>query len=199
MRDKNYSYKDKKKRTKENEARTNTHSKGSLIYPTLSEDELIEKIQFNSSAIVLILDCIQDPRNLGACLRTADAVGAIGVIAPKDKSSKITETVAQVSCGGSESVPYVQVVNLSRTIKKLQKAGMWIVGTSDQGDECIYNINLKGKIAIALGAEGKGLRRLTIENCDHLVSIPMSGKVDCLNVSVAAGVCLFEIYRQNNL
>lgn len=154
---------------------------------------LLDEIE---SPLVLILDCIQDPHNLGACLRTADAAGCACVIMPKDKSAPITETVVRVSCGGAHSVPLVRVTNLARAMEKLKELGVWLVGTADESEKSIYDMDLKGGIGIVMGAEGEGMRRLTGEHCDFLVRIPMGGKVPCLNVSVATGVCLFEAVRQ---
>lgn len=154
---------------------------------------LLDEIE---SPLVLILDCIQDPHNLGACLRTADAAGCACVIMPKDKSAPISETVVRVSCGGAQSVPLVRVTNLARAMEKLKELGIWLVGTADESEKSIYDMDLKGGIGIVMGAEGEGMRRLTGEHCDFLVRIPMGGKVPCLNVSVATGVCLFEAVRQ---
>lgn len=149
--------------------------------------------------LYLVLDCIQDPHNLGAILRTADGAGVAAVIAPKDKSVGITETVLRVSVGAAEKVPFIQVTNLARTMKSMKDAGLWFVGTSDHGDRSLYDIDFKGGIALVMGAEGDGMRRLTEENCDFLVRIPMAGSVPCLNVSVATGVCLYEAVRQRAL
>ena len=150
-----------------------------------------------ANPLVLILDCIQDPHNLGAILRTADAAGVTVVVSPKDKAVGITETVRRVSVGAADHVPFAQVTNLARTMGHLKEAGVWIVGTSDHAKaKTFYEIDLRGPIAIVMGAEEKGMRRLTEENCDFLASIPMAGKVECLNVSVATGVCLFEAVRQ---
>lgn len=154
---------------------------------------LLDEIE---SPLILILDCIQDPHNLGACLRTADAAGCACVIMPKDKSAPITDTVIRVSCGGAHSVPLVRVTNLARAMEKLKELGVWLVGTADESEKSIYDMDLKGGIGIVMGAEGEGMRRLTGEHCDFLVRIPMGGKVPCLNVSVATGVCLFEAVRQ---
>lgn len=145
---------------------------------------------------LLILDCVQDPHNLGAILRTADGAGVHAVVAPKDKSASITETVRRISVGAADHVPFIQVTNLARTMEQLKQAGVWTVGTTDHTDKLLYEIDLKGPIAIVLGAEEKGMRRLTEENCDFLAKLPMSGKVECLNVSVSAGVCLYEAVRQ---
>jgi 23S rRNA (guanosine2251-2'-O)-methyltransferase len=163
----------------------------------LDEDELLELVARQPVPLVLILDCVQDPHNLGAILRTADAAGVHAVVAPKDKAVGITETVRRVSVGAADDVPFAQVTNLARTIGKLKAAGLWLVGTSDHAKaQSIYDLDLTGPLAIVMGAEDKGMRRLTEENCDFLASIPMAGKVECLNVSVATGVCLYEAVRQ---
>lgn len=164
--------------------------------PSLDEDDLTRILAEVPVPFVLILDCVQDPHNLGAILRTADAAGVHAVIAPKDKAVGITETVRRVSVGAADHVPFVQVTNLARTMDKLKAAGLWLVGTSDRADKSIYELDLKGPLGLVLGAEEKGMRRLTEENCDFLASLPMAGKVECLNVSVATGVCLFEAVRQ---
>lgn len=162
-----------------------------------SEDYLFELLEsIRGDPFILILDSIQDPHNLGACLRSADAAGVDAVVAPKDRAAAITDTVRHVSQGASESIPFIQVTNLVRTMKAMQKAGLWLVGTADEADKIIYEVNLTGPLGIVMGSEGKGLRRLTRENCDFLAKIPMAGRVECLNVSVAAGVCLFEAVRQ---
>jgi 23S rRNA (guanosine2251-2'-O)-methyltransferase len=146
--------------------------------------------------LVLILDGVTDPHNLGACLRTADAAGAHVVIAPKDKSAPLNATAAKVACGAAEAVPYIQVTNLARTMKELQERGIWIIGTAGEAQQSLYQHDLKGPIAIVMGAEGQGMRRLTREHCDFLANLPMAGEVSSLNVSVATGVCLFEVVRQ---
>lgn len=152
-----------------------------------------------SNPLLLILDCVQDPHNLGAILRTADGAGVDAVIAPRDKSVGITETVLRISVGAAEKVPFIQVTNLARTMKQLQSRGIWIFGTSDKGDRDLYGTDFTGPAALVMGAEGEGMRRLTEENCDFLLRIPMKGSVPCLNVSVATGVCLYEILRQRSL
>jgi len=149
-------------------------------------------------AFLLILDGITDPHNLGACLRTADAAGVHAVIAPKDKSASLNSTVSKVACGAAESIPFVQVTNLARCLKTLQDAGIWITGTAGEATSHIHQTDLKGNMALVMGAEGEGMRRLTRERCDQLVKIPMKGEVSSLNVSVAAGVCLFEAVRQRS-
>ena len=149
-------------------------------------------------AFLLVLDGVTDPHNLGACLRTADAAGVHAVIAPKDKSASLNATVSKVACGAAESIPFVQVTNLARCLKGLQDAGVWITGTAGEATQHIYQADLKGNMALVMGAEGEGMRRLTREGCDQLVNIPMAGEVSSLNVSVAAGVCLFEAVRQRS-
>lgn len=150
----------------------------------------------NVPAFLLILDGVQDPHNLGACLRTADAAGVHAVIAPRDKATGLTATVRKVACGAAETVPFIQVTNLARTMRDLQQAGIWLIGTSLDTTQNLYQADLTGPVAIVLGAEGKGLRRLTAEHCDSLVKLPMLGTVQSLNVSVSAGVCLYEAVRQ---
>jgi 23S rRNA (guanosine2251-2'-O)-methyltransferase len=146
---------------------------------------------------LLILDSVQDPHNLGACLRTADAAGVHMVIAPKDHSVGLTPAVRKVACGAAEVLPFVQVTNLASTMKMLKARNIWLYGTSDKATQSIYQTDLKnGSIGLVMGAEGPGLRRLTQESCDVLVSIPMHGSVPSLNVAVATGVCLFEYVRQ---
>jgi 23S rRNA (guanosine2251-2'-O)-methyltransferase len=165
--------------------------------PSLDEDDLMAIIASQPEPFVLILDCVQDPHNLGAILRTADGAGVHAVVAPKDKAVGITETVRRISVGAADHVPFVQVTNLARTMEKLKAAGVWLVGTSDHASsKSIYELDLKGPLGIVMGSEDKGMRRLTMEGCDFLASIPMAGKVGCLNVSVATGVCLFEALRQ---
>jgi 23S rRNA (guanosine2251-2'-O)-methyltransferase len=148
--------------------------------------------------LLLILDGVTDPHNLGACLRSADAVGVDAVIIPKDNSVGLTPVVQKVASGAAESVPLVMVTNLARCMAELQQQGVWITGTSDQADTSLFDFVFDGAVALAMGAEGGGLRRLTKEHCDQLVSIPMHGVVSSLNVSVATGVCLYEIYRQRS-
>lgn len=157
-------------------------------------EDIIENL--DSPAFILILDGITDPHNLGACLRSADAAGVHAVIAPKDGSVGITPTVSKVASGAAENIPYFQVTNLSRTIKYLQQQGVWIHGLADAANANFYEQDYTGSIALVLGAEGKGMRRLTKDSCDYLVSIPMAGSVSSLNVSVAAGICLYEVVRQ---
>ena len=147
-------------------------------------------------ALLLILDGIQDPHNLGACLRVADGAGAHAVIAPKDRSVGLTLAAIKVASGAAESVPYIAVTNLARTMRDLKDRGIWLVGMADAAPQTLYQAKLDGAVAMVLGAEGEGLRRLTRETCDLLVSIPMLGSVESLNVSVASGVCLYEARRR---
>jgi len=146
--------------------------------------------------LLLILDGVQDPHNLGACLRAADGAGAHAVIAPKDRSCGLTHSAIKVSSGASESVPFIAVTNLARTMRDLKDRGIWLVGADDAAPQTIYQAKLEGALGVALGAEGEGLRRLTKESCDTLASMPMRGTVESLNVSVASGICLYEARRQ---
>ena len=149
-----------------------------------------------SVPLLLVLDGVTDPHNLGACLRTADAAGVQVVIVPKDKSATLNATVRKVACGAAEVVPLVAVTNLARTLEKLQQQGLWVVGTAGEATQEIYDLDLRGPTVLVMGAEGKGMRRLTREHCDYLAKLPMGGSVSSLNVSVATGVCLFEAVRQ---
>jgi 23S rRNA (guanosine2251-2'-O)-methyltransferase len=157
-------------------------------------DEILE--QAGPKPLVLVLDGVQDPHNLGACLRTADAAGVTCVVVPRDRAAGLSATVRKVASGAAETMPLVQVVNLSRTLKWLKERGLWLVGTDDQAETSLHAADLAGPIAVVMGAEGDGMRRLTREHCDLLVSIPMAGAVESLNVSVAAGVVLYEAVRQ---
>jgi len=146
--------------------------------------------------LLLILDGVQDPHNLGACIRTADAVGVHAVIVPKDNAATLNGTVRKVACGAAETTPFISVTNLARCLRNLKERGVWLVGAAGEVETSIYQQDMTGPLAIVMGAEGKGLRRLTRESCDHLVTIPMPGSVESLNVSVATGVCLYEALRQ---
>ncbi|NRB39319.1 MAG: 23S rRNA (guanosine(2251)-2'-O)-methyltransferase RlmB [Pseudomonadales bacterium] len=150
----------------------------------------------NEAPFLLILDSITDPHNLGACLRTADAAGVHAVIFPKDKSAAVNATVRKVACGAAEVMPSYPVTNLARCLDQLKQRGIWIVGAAGEAEQEFYDMDLKGPMALVMGAEGKGLRRLTREHCDYLAKLPMAGSVSSLNVSVATGVCLFEMVRQ---
>ncbi|GAA4871613.1 23S rRNA (guanosine(2251)-2'-O)-methyltransferase RlmB [Ferrimonas pelagia] len=164
--------------------------------PVKGEHELDALLDGVETPFLLVLDGVTDPHNLGACLRSADAAGVQGVIVPKDRSVGLTGIVRKVAVGAAESVPLFQVTNLARTLRHLQERGVWIVGAAGEADHDLYQSKLNGPLAIAMGAEGKGLRRLTREVCDELISIPMAGAVSSLNVSVASGICLFEAVRQ---
>ena len=162
----------------------------------LDENDLDRLIEQNQSPLLLVLDGVTDPHNLGACLRTANAAGASAVIVPKDKSAGLTGTARKVACGAAETTPFIQVTNLSRTLKAMQGQGVWVIGTAGEATQEIYDVTLKGPMALVMGAEGKGMRRLTRETCDELVKLPMAGSVSSLNVSVATGICLYEMLRQ---
>jgi len=177
--------------------RENTHSDLSQPLARMSEEELYKQVEADlDDVLLLILDEVTDPHNLGACLRSANAAGALAIVTPRHHSAKVTDTVRKIACGAAEVTPVVSVTNLANAMRKLHDLGVFLIGTSDQATEDLYDTDLTGPLGIALGAEGKGLRRLTQENCDSLVSIPMLGTVECLNVSVATGVCLFEAVRQ---
>lgn len=177
------------------EARSNRHTRdgGGKREPAPDLQELLEG---RASPFFLVLDGVQDPHNLGAILRSADGAGVDAVIAPKDRAVGITETVRRISVGAADRVPFLRVTNLARILDELKEAGVWLVGTSDRAGRTLYEVSMEGPLALVMGAEEKGLRRLTEEKCDHLVQIPMRGRVECLNVSVATGVCLFEAVRQ---
>ena len=157
-------------------------------------DELIEAA--GKDLLLLVLDGVQDPHNLGACLRVADAMGAHAVVAPRDRAVSLSPTVAKVASGAAETVPYITVTNLARTLRDLKDHAVWVVGTDDDAKEDLFGAKFERPMAWVLGAEGAGLRRLTRENCDQLVRIPMFGSVESLNVSVAAGICLYESRRR---
>ncbi|QJR81507.1 23S rRNA (guanosine(2251)-2'-O)-methyltransferase RlmB [Alteromonas pelagimontana] len=162
----------------------------------LDEADLDKLLAANAEPFLLVLDGVTDPHNLGACLRTADAAGVHAVVVPKDNSAGLTSTVRKVACGAAEVIPLIQVTNLARTLKHLQQQGLWITGTAGEAELTLYQCKLTGPTALVMGAEGKGMRRLTREHCDQLVKLPMAGSVSSLNVSVATGICLYEIVRQ---
>ena len=159
-----------------------------------SLDDVLDAIE--GPPLLLVLDGVTDPHNLGACLRVADGAGAHAVIAPKDHAVGLNATVAKVASGAAETVPYLMVTNLARTLNELKERDIRVVGTSDDAERTLYDLDLSGPVALVLGAEGTGLRQLTRKTCDELVRIPMQGAVESLNVSVAAGVCLYEALRQ---
>jgi 23S rRNA (guanosine2251-2'-O)-methyltransferase len=157
-------------------------------------DDVLEGLK--EPPLLLVLDGVQDPHNLGACLRVADGAGAHAVIAPKDRSVGLTTAAIKVSSGASESVPYIVVTNLARAMRDLKERGIWLIGADDSAPQSIFQAKLEGPLGLVLGAEGEGLRRLTKDSCDDLVSIPMLGSVESLNVSVASGICLYEARRR---
>ncbi|QTR49667.1 23S rRNA (guanosine(2251)-2'-O)-methyltransferase RlmB [Candidatus Thiothrix anitrata] len=162
-----------------------------------TENDLLDLLDgLEEPAFLLVLDGVTDPHNLGACLRTAEGAGVHAVIAPKDNAASITPTVRKVASGAAEIIPFVPVTNLARTLETLKSRGIWLTGTSDKAKQTLYQAELKGSMALVMGAEGAGIRRLTEEACDYLISIPMAGQVSSLNVSVATGVCLYEAVRQ---
>ncbi len=162
-----------------------------------TEDDLLAQLAGSDKPpFLLVLDGVTDPHNLGACMRTADAVGVQAVIVPKDKSASLTPVARKVACGAAETVPFVRVTNLARFLRSLQDQGVWLIGTAGEAKATLYQADFKGPVALVMGAEGKGMRRLTREHCDQLINIPMLGHVDSLNVSVATGVCLYEALRQ---
>ena len=162
-----------------------------------SLDDLLEQLEAAGiPPLLLVLDGVTDPHNLGACLRVADGAGAHAVIAPKDHAVGINATVAKVASGAAETMPYFMVTNLARTLNELKERNIWVIGTSGDADKTLYQMDLKGPVALVLGAEGDGMRQLTRKTCDELVSLPMKGAVESLNVSVASGVCLYEALRQ---
>jgi 23S rRNA (guanosine2251-2'-O)-methyltransferase len=163
----------------------------------LHEDDLDALVaDAGPRALLLVLDGITDPHNLGACLRSADAAGVTAVVLPKDRSAGLTPAARKIAAGGAESVPMVRVTNLARTLKSLQAAGVWTVGLAGEAEKTLWQLDLGGPLAIVMGSEGEGLRRLTREHCDHLARLPMLGSVESLNVSVATGVALYEALRQ---
>ena len=165
----------------------------------MSEADLSEHLSKVTAPLILILDGVTDPHNLGACLRSADAAGVTAVIFPKDKSADVNDVARKVASGAAETVPWVRVTNLARTIESLKQAGVWVIGTDGDAEASLYEQDLSGPCAMVLGSEGAGMRRLTRDLCDFVVKLPMAGSVSSLNVSVAAGVCLFEAVRQRGL
>ncbi|KTD22768.1 tRNA/rRNA methyltransferase [Legionella lansingensis] len=168
--------------------------------PSYGEADLLTLLAVTKKpALILILDGVTDPHNLGACLRTADATGVDFVIIPKDRSANITPVVSKVACGAAESIPLVRVTNLVRAMEMIKQEGVWIYGAAGEVSDSLYNMDATMSLALAMGAEGEGLRRLTREHCDGLFALPMLGSVESLNVSVATGVCLYEVIRQRSV
>ena len=166
--------------------------------PYMDIHDILES-DLDEAPFFLVLDGVEDPHNLGACLRVADAMGVHAVIAPKDRAVGLNATVRKVACGAAETVPFIAVTNLARALRELKEAGVTVVGTTAEAGQDLFASRLTGPLALVLGAEGAGLRRLTAETCDTLVSIPMFGTVESLNVSVASGICLFEARRQRSI
>lgn len=162
------------------------------------ENDLPDLLASLEQPFLLILDGVTDPHNLGACLRSADAAGVHAVIVPRDRSAQLNATAKKVACGAAENVPLIRVTNLARTMRLLQEENVWIVGTAGEADHTLFQSKMTGPMALVMGAEGEGMRRLTREHCDELISIPMAGSVSSLNVSVATGICLFEAVRQRS-
>ena len=167
--------------------------------PPWSEDDLLDALQTAKNPLVLALDGVQDPHNLGACLRTADACGALAVIVPRDRAAQLNATVRKVAVGAAETTPVVAVTNLVRTLKLLKEASLWVVGADAEGAKPAHEVDLKGGTVLVLGAEGAGLRHLTRQTCDWMVRLPQLGTVESLNVSVAAGMLLYEAVRQRTV
>lgn len=166
--------------------------------PVQSENDLIDLMEKSEPGYFIALDTVEDPRNLGACIRTAESLGAQGVIIPKDKSANVTPVVRKVACGAAEILPIYQVTNLSRTLKTMQDYGYWVYGTGwSEKSECLYKTEFPAKFAIVMGSEGTGLRQLTAKTCDQLITIPMPGITESLNVSVATGIVCAEVVRQH--
>jgi 23S rRNA (guanosine2251-2'-O)-methyltransferase len=165
------------------------------------DESMLERLlaQLAEPPLLLILDGVQDPHNLGACLRTADAAGVHAVIAPRDRACGLTSTVRKVASGAAETMPFIQVTNLARSLRALQEQGIWLVGADVSATAGLYEVTLTGPLGLVMGAEGSGMRRLTREHCDQLVKLPMLGTVSSLNVSVSAGICLYEALRQRRL
>ena len=165
----------------------------------LDENSLLDLLTAQTlPALVLVLDGVSDPHNLGACLRTADAAGATAVVAPRDRAAGLTPAVRKVAAGAAETMPFAQVTNLARALRDMKEAGLWIAGTAGDGEQELHAADLTGPLAIVMGSEGKGLRRLTRESCDFTLRLPMRGAVASLNVSVAAGITLYEALRQRS-
>jgi 23S rRNA (guanosine2251-2'-O)-methyltransferase len=170
-----------------------------LAVPRPVHEDLAEFVAgISGKPLILVLDGVQDPHNLGACLRVADAAGAQAVVVPRDRAAPLSAVARRAAAGAAESLPLFQVTNLARALEELKEAGVWVIGTAADGEQSVFQADLTGPVALVLGGEGDGMRRLTREHCDLLVRIPMGGSVESLNVSVAAGVCLFEAVRQRS-
>ena len=172
------------------------HSKGPTIVYLENEDDLFDLIDRTDNPLILVLEGVQDPHNLGACLRTASGADVTAVLAPVKGACGITPTVRDISCGGADDVPFLRIKNIGQLLRKFIDQGIQLVGTSDKGTESLYNLDLTQSTAVILGSEGWGIRKVTGDHCDHLIHIPMARTVNCLNVSVSAGVILYEAVRQ---
>ena len=175
------------------------HSYGPTIVQLENEDDLFDLIERTENPLILILEGVQDPHNLGACLRTASGADVTAVLAPVKGACGITPTVRDVSCGGADDVPFLKIKNIGLLLRKFIDHGIQLIGTSDRGNKSLYDLDLVKPTAVILGSEGWGIRKVTADRCDHLINIPMARTVDCLNVSVAAGVVLYEAVRQRLL
>lgn len=184
------------KRNRTFPARDNSHASTQCSLPQWDEVDVLGLLDEKSAPLLLVLEGIQDPHNLGACLRSADAAGVDAVIVPRKGTAPVTETVRRIACGGADRLPVVTVGNLVQTLERLVKGGYRAIGLTDQGSNLIYDLDLTGPLALVLGNEGTGLRRLTCDRCSAVGRIPMAGSVDCLNLSVATGITLFEAVRQ---
>jgi 23S rRNA (guanosine2251-2'-O)-methyltransferase len=172
------------------------YSKGPTVIHLENEDDLFDLIDRTDNPLILILEGVQDPHNLGACLRTASGADVTAILAPVKSACGITPTVRDVSCGGADDVPFLRIKNIGQLLQKFVKQGIQLVGASDRGSQSLYQLDLTPPTAVILGSEGWGIRKVTADRCDHLIQIPMARTVDCLNVSVAAGVILYEAVRQ---
>jgi 23S rRNA (guanosine2251-2'-O)-methyltransferase len=172
------------------------YSQSASIVHLENENDLFDLIERTENPLILILEGVQDPHNLGACMRSASGAGVTAILAPMKGSCGITHTVRDVSCGGADEIPFLKIKNIGMLLRKFQEKKMQIIGTSDRGQDLLYDVDLTQPTVFVLGGEGWGIRKVTGDLCDHLVNIPMAGKVDCLNVSVSAGICLYEAVRQ---
>jgi len=189
--------KDRNRKDRHNSlGRDNKHADLEASIRLYDDNDFEKLLEEDPEPLVLILDCVQDPHNLGACLRTADAAGCSLVVMTRDKTAPLNDTVRRIACGGAENLRIARVTNLARAMDKLKDLGIRIIGTADEATHSLYEQDLSGPIGLVLGSEGEGMRRLTGDKCDDIARIPLSGKVPCLNLSVATGVCLFEAVRQ---
>ena len=179
-------------------ARHNQHNDFSVALPAGTAEDLYLMCQKESAPIFLFLDGVQDPHNLGACLRTAEGAGIDAIVIPQKGSVKVTNTVIEISCGAAAHIPVISIQNFRQVLTRLKKLGCTIIGTSDQATQTLYQTDLRKPLCLIVGNEATGVRKMTLDRCDHIVKIPMIGKVPCLNVSVSTGICLYEIVRQRH-